>query len=45
MIRVEWKKVRDKVYLDIELPVNVDGIVKIKGINKEVSSGLTHLEL
>ena len=37
MIKIVWKTLNDKVYLDIELPVNVTGVLKIKNIEQEIS--------
>lgn len=45
MIKIVWKTLNDKVYLDIELPVNVTGVLKIKNIEQEISSGKFHMEI
>ena len=44
IIKINWRKEENKVYLDVELPVNVSGVLKVKGIEKIIGSGKIELQ-
>jgi len=38
-IEIEWERKNEQIILQVELPVNVSGIIKVKGATKQCSGG------